>query len=190
VAIRIPASKISPTQWVIQQKQQWYEAARTRTRQDPSSVERQMDPRFDLKGAPFQPTGLSKNLGTFTGMIATANIYIMPPRPKRVDVSLVSCRVDRQFPLHRTSLQDRITSLRDVSFAPRQGRHWLRRCLTLPRNLVHFTPVKALLQVGSSETIAFPQMSLQSVGIHLKCYTSIKEDNERHHNQLNPRYRS
>lgn len=184
MAIRIPASKISPTQWVIQQKQQWYEAARTRTWQDPSSVERQMDPRFDLKGAPFQPTGLFKKLGTFTGMIATANIYIMPPRPKRVDVSLVSCRVDRQFPSSSNQSSGSHHKPSGMFHShPDKGGIGCAVVLTLPRNLVHFTPVKALLQVGSSETIAFPQMSLQSVGIHLKCYTSIKEDNERHHNQ-------
>jgi hypothetical protein len=118
-------------------------------------------------------------------MIATANICIMPPRPKRVDVSLVRRSVDRQFlspsPTQSSGSHHKLSGM----FHSRSDKRGIGSAvvLSLPRNLVHFTRVKALLQVWSSDTTEFPSMSLQSVGIHLNGYTSIKGYSGQHHDQ-------
>jgi hypothetical protein len=53
----------------------------------------------------------------------------------------------------------------------------------LPRNLVHYTPIKALLQVVSEETAVLSPISLPSVDIHLRCYITIKTNRQSHQNQ-------
>lgn len=161
------------------------EAARTRTWQDPTTIERQMDPRNDLKGAPFQPSGLFKKLGTFTGMIAAASICVLPPRPKRVNTSLFSCKVECQLPSRSPSQSSGTHHKLSGMFRshPNNGSINSSIVLIFPTSLVHCKPINTLLQVVSEETAALPPIFLQSVDMHLRCYTTIKSDSRSHQNQ-------
>lgn len=158
------------------------EAARARTWQDPNMMERQMDPRHDLKGAPFQPSGLFKKIGSFTGMAATAKLTVIPSRPRRIEPCLSPYMVERQFPA--PSQESRRHSMLS-SFLHPQSHPEGPICtivMELPHNLIHETTIPAILQLTPKISSSLPRISLTSIDIHLKAYTHIQDSTRQHHN--------
>lgn len=158
------------------------EAARARTWQDPNMVERQMDPRNDLKGAPFQPSGLFKKIGSFTGMIATAKLTVVPSRPRRIEPGLSPYMVERQFPApsQDSRRHSRLSSL----LHPHSHADGPICTITmeLPHTLIHETPIPAILRLTPKSSSSLPPISLTSIDIHLKAYTHIQDSTKQHHN--------
>ena len=161
------------------------EACRARTWQDPSMLAKQMNPRNDLKGAPFQPSKLFEKVGQFTGMIATAALQVTPARPALVDPHMSIFRSQRQFMTSSAQNQSpgshhKISGLFHSNKDEKVMVGYMA-VLELPQNLINGTAIPIFLTVVS-DTPNLAPVSLHSVDIHLMVHTTVRSSPGNHHN--------
>ena len=154
-------------------------ACRGRTYQDPASLEKHINPRTDLKGAPFQPKSLFAKLGTFTGMVASTTLPFVPPRPRRAESYMIAESIDHHSPSKSPGRRHKFT-------IPFRDKEVIVDCgivLEMPRNLFHGTSIPVRLRVSSDEDSPLLKIYLQHVDIHLISHTTIHSSSGKHNTQ-------